>query len=142
MVELETISENRFYKLKAHWRERCDCGGVLWLHMKDASVNLICRHVGCFKEYEIARHCSYCNREHLFDDITCDSCEPVVINIATWKVSIDECEKAIKKVNRAFKNNLIDEKEWKSVLNINKDERERCLKNLEKVQKDLDLSTN
>lgn len=162
MVDLEVISENRFYKLVPLYQQRCTnqvediyekvdsehrlptkmCNGVLWLNMKDGSINLRCKHPDCRLEYEIPRVCSYCDKKHLFEDTTCDNCEPIVINIATWKVSIDECDKAIKKINRAYKQDLISEKEWKTVRKINEEEREKCLKNLAKVEKDLGLSTS
>ena len=153
MVELEELNEFRFYKLEPQFPKRCTadvsniyakvrdessyrkCGGLLCLHMKDMSVNMKCKHVGCGIEYEIPRICNSCGREHLFEDITCDTCEPKVIDIATLKVSIAEANKAIKKINRAFKQNLIDEKEWKAALQINQDEVIKCEKRLE----DLDL---
>jgi hypothetical protein len=152
MVELEQLNQYRFYTLEPKFPSRCDntvdniyskvhqaspptqtCGGLLNLHMTDGSVNMRCPHVGCFKQYEIPRICSACGKETTFEDITCDICEPRVINIATWNISIAEANKAIKKVNRAFKQNLIDEKEWKTVLHINQDEIQRCEKLLEKV---------
>jgi hypothetical protein len=152
MVELEQLTEHRFYTLEPQFPERCDnkvdniyyqvdstqplsktCGGLLWMNMVDMSVNMICKHVGCHTQYEITRVCSSCGRAHLFEDITCDTCEPIVINIATWKVSIDECRKAIKKINRAFKKNLILEAEWKSALKIQNDELVKCEKELDKL---------
>jgi hypothetical protein len=149
IVELEQLTEFRFYKLLPTFPTRCTniveniyerktggtktCHGLLTMHMVDNSVNLRCPHVGCFKEYEIPRVCSACGREHLFEDITCDTCEPIVINIATWKVSIAECNKAIKKINRAFKQNLIPETEWKSALKIQQDELVKCEKELDKL---------
>lgn len=151
MVELEALNEYRFYKLEPYFPNLCTniveniyakvdktvsttriCGGHLWLHMKVMSVNSICKV--CKAEYEIPRVCTSCNKEHLFEDITCDNCEQVVINITTLYVSIAEANKAIKKVNRAFKQNLIEEKEWRMVLVINQDEVERCQKLLEKEE--------
>jgi hypothetical protein len=131
MLELEDINEYRFYKLKPIWRERCECGGMLWLHMIDSSVNQICRHVGCFKQYEISRRCNVCNSTYDFLDVTCDKCEPTVINLATWKTTIEECLKAIKKVNRAFKIGKLTESEWKEAIRYNQEEKERCQKSLE-----------
>lgn len=155
MVELEDLTVNRFYKLIPTWPTRCinsvddiytknkrECNGLLWLHMKDASINLRCRHVGCGKQYEVFRFCNFCDKKHYFDDTTCDNCEPIVINITTWKVSVDEANKAIKKVNRAFKQGVIDEKEWRNVINIQKDEIAKCQQNLERIEKKLGLSTN
>ena len=98
--------------------------------MKDLSVNMLCKH--CRATYDIPRVCNHCHRAHLFEDITCDTCEQVVIDIATLNISIAEANKAIKKVNRAFKQNLIEEKEWRTVLAINQDEVKRCEKLLAK----------
>jgi hypothetical protein len=152
MVELEELNQYRFYKLEPKFPSRCvnvveniyarvdpdvyeaiDCNGLLRLHMVDGSVNMRCPRNGCNKQYEIPRVCTSCGRETTFEDITCDTCEPVVINITTWNTSIQECNKAIKKINRAFKQNLIDEKEWKSALKIQNDERDKCEKELEKL---------
>ena len=149
MVELEQLNEFRFYKLEPQFPERCHaeveniyskviktatptkiCGGLLVLQMKDLSVNMLCK--GCRATYDIPRVCNTCNREHLFEDITCDTCEQVVIDIATLRISIAEANKAIKKVNRAFKQDLIKEKEWRAVLELNKSEVERCEKLLAK----------
>ena len=149
MVELEILNEYRFYKLKAIFPQRCQnlvddiymkfdpriglkiCYGLLNLNMKEHSINMICPHVDCHTEYEITRKCSVCGLETLFEDTTCDNCEPRVIDIATWKVSIAEANKAIKKINRAFKKDLIDEQSWKSILQLNQDEVTRCEKLLE-----------
>jgi len=154
MVELEELNQYRFYKLEPKFPSRCDnnveniysklypedksppllpCNGLLNLHMVDGSVNMICPHVGCNKQYDISRVCSACGREHLFEDLTCDNCEPIVINITSWKVSIEECQKAIKKINRAFKQNLIPEAEWKNSIKIQQDELLRCEKELDKT---------
>lgn len=151
IVELEALNEFRFYKLEPHFPNLCTniveniyakvdktvsttrvCGGHLWLHMKAMSVNTICK--SCKTEYEIPRVCTSCHKEHLFEDIACDNCEQIVIDITTLHVSIAEANKAIKKVNRAFKQNLIEEKEWKTVLQINQDEVIRCEGLLEKEE--------
>ena len=160
MVELEILNEYRFYKLQAQFPQKCYktveniyskvdnilsvqkiCLGLLRLHMVDNSINMICPHVGCNTQYDIIRVCNVCGLETTFEDVTCDTCEPRVINIATWQVSIQEALKTIKKVNRAFKKDLIDEKEWKSVLQINTDEIKICEENLEK-EEILPQSTN
>ena len=160
MVELEDIAQFRFYKLECVFVKRCFrqveniytktrgdkveshqyCNGLLNLHMIDSSINLICPH--CRAQYDIIRICNKCGKHHMFEDMTCDNCEPIVINITTWKVSIEEANKTIKKVNRAFKKGVIDEAEWKNVLNIQKDEIKVCQENLEKVEKNLNLSIN
>ena len=70
----------------------------------------------------------------MFEDLTCDSCEPHVIDITTWNVSIEECNKALKKINRAFKKDLITEKEWKISLKIQTDERNKCERELKKSE--------
>jgi len=151
MIELEKLNEYRFYKLESKFPSRCYnivenayfkvghhdptrvCNGLLNLHMVDGSINMRCPHVDCNKEYEIPRICSACGRVTTFEDVTCDTCEPRVIDIATWYIAIAEANKAIKKVNRAFKQNLILEDEWKTVLHINQDEVIRCEKLLEQV---------
>lgn len=133
MVELEELHQYRFYHLYPVWKPKCECGGMLWLHMTNGSVNQKCKHVGCYKEYEIPRVCTECGTNHMFEDITCDNCEPKVINIATWKVSIDEGEKAIKKINRAFKNGKISESDWKAAIKLNEEEIQRCQKSLQEI---------
>ena len=60
----------------------------------------------------------------MFEDLTCDNCEKHVIDITTWNVSIEECNKALKKINRAFK----------KALKIQNDERNSCEKALEKSE--------
>lgn len=102
--------------------------------MKDGSVSLICRRDTCTNEYDIVRECTACGRAHMFEDLTCDNCEKHVIDITTWNVSIEECNKALKKINRAFKNDLISEVEWKAALKIQTDERNSCEKALEKSE--------
>lgn len=152
MVELEELNQNRFYKLEPKFPSRCtglvsdiyaeltgnhlqrSCNGLLVTHMIDGSINMRCPHVDCGKQYDIPRVCTACKKEYLFEDITCDNCEPVVINITTWKVSIEECEKAIKKINRLFKQDLIPESEWKNSIKIQEDEMNKCQRNLEKIE--------
>lgn len=152
MVELEELNQYRFYTLEPQFPSRCDnlveniymklfknttgcrpCGGLLNLHMTDGSINMRCPHVGCHKQYEIPRVCSSCGLATTFEDVTCDTCEPRVIDIATWNISIAECQKAIKKINRAFKQDIIKEDEWKSAIHINQSEIVRCEKLLEEI---------
>ena len=152
-MELESLNEYRFYKLEPKFPDRCSniveniyykvhpnsehptriCGGHLKLRMIESSIIMRCPNPGCFTEVEIPRVCNACGRETLFDDITCDTCEPVVINITTWNVSIEECHKAIKKINRAFKQNLIPEDEWKTAIKIQTEEIGKCEKSLAKL---------
>lgn len=150
MVELEQLNQYRFYTLKPTFPLRCDamveniyskvmtvskeivCNGMLKLHMIDDSIRMICSQNDCRQQYDIPRTCTNCDRQTVFEDITCDTCEPIVINITTWNVSIDECNKAIKKINRAFKQNIITEEEWRNSLKIQKDELLKCQKDLEK----------
>ena len=153
MVELEELNQYRFYTLEPLLENKCTnmvdniynrvdssqpklkpCNGMLWLHMKDGSVNLICKRLSCSKQQDIIRACTSCGREHMFEDLTCDNCEKHVIDITTWNVSIEECNKALKKINRAFKKDLISEAEWKSALKIQNDERNSCEKELEKSE--------
>jgi len=147
MVELEQLNEFRFYKLEVHAQDRCTnfveniydsehqrvCNGTLWLNMKAGSVNLRCKHNDCRAEYEMTRICNSCGKQHVFEDTTCDTCEPQVINITTWHVSIAEGHKAIKKINRAFKQDLIPEDEWRSAIKIQTDEIEKCEKSLDRI---------
>ncbi len=149
MVELEQLTEYRFYKLIPEYKNKCDniveniyhrvnpsnaekkfCYQLLKLHMIEDSINLICP--SCHKQYDIKRICNICETSTTFDDVTCDVCEPKVIDIATWRIGIEEAGKAIKKINRAFKNDLINEVDWKTALELNRDELIRCEKNLER----------
>ena len=153
MVELEDLNQYRFYTLEPILENKCNnmvpniynrvdssqpkqipCNSILWLHMKDGSVNLMCKRLSCSKQYDITRACTACGREHMFEDLTCDSCEPHVIDITTWNVSIEECNKALKKINRAFKKDLITESEWKISLKIQTDERNKCERELKKSE--------
>jgi hypothetical protein len=152
-MELEDLNQYRFYSLEPILENRCTntldniyhkvdkskpqtrkCNGILWLHMKEGTVNQICRAHNCNNEYDIIRACTSCGKQHMFEDITCDNCEPHVIDITTWNVSIEECNKAIKKINRAFKKDVIKEAEWKAGLKIQTDERTSCEKALEKSE--------
>ncbi len=149
MVELEQLNQYRFYTLEPKFLSKCTniveniyerktggtrtCNSLLNLNMIDGSVNMRCPQLDCQKQYDIPRVCTACGREHLFDDLTCDTCEPVVINITTWKVSVEECKKAIKKINRAFKQDIIKDAEWKISIRIQEEEMNRCLASLEKI---------
>lgn len=108
------------------------CNGHLHLNMIEGSINMRCPRVECLKQYDITRVCSVCGFETTFDDTICDICEPKVIDIATWSVSRLEGLKAIKKINRAFKNDLVKEEDWITVRQLNMDEVIRCEKNLER----------
>ncbi len=116
-----------------HPQMQKQCHGLLNLNMTEGSINMKCPHVECHTEYEITRVCNKCGLQTTFEDNTCDTCEPRVIDIATWSISIAEANKAIKKVNRAFKQDLINEAEWKSVLEVNRDEIVRCESLLEEI---------
>jgi len=135
MVELEELNDYRFYKLKPVWLKWCECGGLLWLHMKNGGgINQGCKHVGCGREYEVARECTYCGTKHDFDDVTCDNCEQTVIDYTTWKVAIDECGKAIKKINRQYKLGVLSEGDWISSTEINQREIKECQKSLRQLE--------
>lgn len=153
MVDLEDLNQYRFYSLEPIFENKCSnmvdniysrvdssqpkmipCNSMLWLHMKDGSVNLICKNNTCRNEYDIVRACTSCGRKHMFEDLTCDNCEKHVIDLTTWNVSIEECIKAVKKINRAFKKDIITEAEWKSALKIQTDEMKLCEKELKKSE--------
>ena len=111
------------------------CGGLLWLHMKNGGgINQWCKHVGCGKEYEVVRECTYCGEKHDFEDLTCDNCEKIVIDYTTWKVTIDECGKAIKKINRQYKLDLLKEEDWISSTKLNQKEIEECQKSIRQLE--------
>jgi len=135
VVELEDLNEYRFYKLRIDINQRCEsCGGHLWLYRDKGTIFKKCMHTDCLRVHDIIRRCTYCGTEHEFEDLTCDNCEGIVINITTMSVTIDECNKAIKKINRQFKNGLLTEKEWQTSLQINKEEKIRCSKELIKIR--------
>ena len=135
MVELEVLNEYRFYRLQPIWLKQCKCGGLLWLHMKNGGgINQWCKHVGCGKEYEVVRECTYCGEKHDFEDLTCDNCEKIVIDYTTWKVTIDECGKAIKKINRQYKLDLLKEEDWISSTKLNQKEIEECQKSIRQLE--------
>ena len=153
MVELEQLNQYRFYTLEPILENRCTnmvdnlyhkvdasqpeknlCNSTLWLHMKDGSVNLICRNSACTNEYDIVRACTACGKEHMFEDLTCEKWEPHVIDLTTWNVSIEECNKALKTINRAFKKDIISEVEWKTSLKIHNDEKNSCERALKKSE--------
>lgn len=149
-IELEDLNDYRFYKLKIDSSERCEgyvanvydtkdklprkCGGMLWLYRHNGTIYKRCRHPDCLKIHEIKKKCSHCGKEHDFEDITCDRCERFVINLTTYKVTIEECGKAIQKINRAFKNNRLSEQDWKIALKVNTEEMERCQENLQGIK--------
>ena len=138
MVELEQLVEHRFYRLKAVWENSCPkCNSLLKLHMIHNSINLIC--LSCRTQVEVPRVCTYCGKSHLYDDLTCDECEKIVINITVFVVTIDECEKAIKKINRQYKVGKLSEIQWETALALNKEERDRCQKELEKIKESIIL---
>ena len=65
-----------------------------------------------------------------FDQITCDNCEPEVIKIAEIHMRIINADKAIKKINRAYKSGKINEKDWKSGILMYREDKERCEKQI------------
>jgi DNA repair exonuclease SbcCD ATPase subunit len=149
-IELEDLNDYRFYKLEIDSSQRCDgyvanvydtkdklprkCNGMLWLYRHNGTIYKRCRHTDCLKVHEIKKKCSHCGTEHDFEDITCDKCESDVIHLASYKVNIDESEKAIKKINRAYKVGKISEEDWKSAIKLNKQEIENCQKGLQEIK--------
>ena len=130
MVELEILNDFRDYKLVLRYNTNCKCGSGLNLHMKDNSVNQICNDNWCRKQYSIPRQCTKCKSEYLFEDITCDRCEPEVIRQAELHMEIMNSEKALKKINRAYKAGKINEADWKAGMSLYKETKERCEKEL------------
>jgi hypothetical protein len=130
-IELEDLNDYRFYKLAILPQTKCDgCGGMLWLYRDKGTILRRCMHTDCLKVHEITRQCTYCGKKHDFEDTTCDKCENKVINLTTMKVTIEECDKAIKKINRQYKNGLLEEQDWKGALKLNQEEKAKCEKNL------------
>ena len=142
-IELEELNNYRFYHLNIIPENRCKkCNGLLWLFRDKGTLFRRCRHVDCLSVYDITRKCSYCHREYPFEDITCDKCEKVVVDITTQVVSIEEADKAVKKINSAYKKGVLTEKEWKASLHFNTEEKQKCVKTLEKIIKDKKLTLN
>ena len=139
-IELEDLNDFRFYKLKINWRRKCSkCNGMLHMFRHNGTITEYCSHTDCRTDHIIVRECTYCGKKHDFEDNTCDKCENKVINLTTLSVSIDECNKAIKKINRQYKNGLLLEVDWKTALNINQEEKERCQKSLEKLKSEIGI---
>jgi hypothetical protein len=138
-IELEDLNDFRFYKLKIQWRRKCTCGGLLKMFRHNSTITEHCFKTDCGKDYPITRICSYCDRKHDFEDGTCDKCENKVINLTTMSVTIEECSKAIKKINRQYKQGLLNESDWKSALHINQEEKDKCLKSLEKLKSEIGI---
>lgn len=126
MVELEILNDFRDYKLVLKYNNKCKCGGALNLHMINNSVNQICNDNWCRKQYKIKRQCTKCKSDYLFEDITCDRCEPEVIRQAELHMEIMNSEKALKKLNRAYKAGKINEADWKSGIKLYKETKEKC----------------
>lgn len=145
MVELEQLTEFRFYKLKPQWQKRCTtvfetnygstiCNGFLWMFRTQGSIKLRCNHVGCTTEYLVPKFCSNCDREYKFDDLTCDNCEPIVRQLAQYYITIEESGKSIKKINKHYKAGDMSEKDWKNALELNKTENESCSRRLKELK--------
>jgi hypothetical protein len=130
MVELEFVNEFRDYKLKLKYSKSCTCGSNLNLHMVNSSVNQMCADRYCAKQYEIKRYCSKCKSEYNFEDITCNNCEPEIVRIAELHMNIINSDKALKKINRAYKAGKINEADWKSGVLLYKETKERCERQL------------
>jgi|TARA_R110000744_G_scaffold65468_1_gene134325 hypothetical protein len=130
MVELEFVNEFRDYKLKLKYSKSCTCGSNLNLHMVNSSVNQMCADRYCGKQYEIKRYCSKCKSEYDFEDITCNNCEPEIVRIAELHMNIINSDKALKKINRAYKAGKINEADWKSGVLLYKETKERCERQL------------
>lgn len=130
MVELEILNDFRDYKLKVEYTSACECGSSLNLHMLDGSVNQICNNNWCRKQYEIKRKCTKCKKDYVFEDIVCDNCEKEVVRQAELHMTIMNSEKALKKLNRAYRAGKINEADWKSGVLLYKETKERCEKEL------------
>jgi hypothetical protein len=130
MVELEFLNEFRDYKLNIRYKNKCTCGSMLGLHMVNGSVNQICSNNYCRKQHDIIRICSKCHSVYEFDDINCDKCEVEVIRIAELNHNIINSDKALKKINRAYKAGKINEEDWKAGVLLYKETKERCERQL------------
>lgn len=130
MVELEDLIPYRFYELIPQWPKQCTCGNLLNLHMVNGSLNKICSSNWCQKQYEVPRKCTFCGIEYTFDQITCDTCEPEVIRIADLHMRVMNADKAIKKINRAYKSGKLNEEDWKSSILMYREDKERCERQL------------
>tara|TARA_R110002020_G_scaffold4115_4_gene18458 strand:- start:2260 stop:2652 length:393 start_codon:yes stop_codon:yes gene_type:complete len=130
MVELEFLNEFRDYKLHIKYKNNCTCGSTLNLHMTGGSVNQQCSNNFCRKEYNIIRLCSKCQSVYDFEDIICDKCETEVIRIAELNLNIINSDKALKKINRAYKAGKINEEDWKAGVLLYKETKERCERQL------------
>ena len=148
MVEIEDLTQFRFYKLKPQWQKKCIniiyedeigqkfCNGYLWMFRTNGSIKLRCNHVDCRSEYLIPRICSNCNAEYKFDSLTCDNCEPLVIQTAQYHLRIEESVKHVKKINKHYRAGDINEKDWKNALELNRIEEDSCIKRLEKLKEE------
>jgi hypothetical protein len=67
---------------------------------------------------------------YTFDDITCDVCEPGIIKIAELNMRIINADKAIKKINRAYKAGKMTEVDWKAGIKMYKEDKKSCEKQL------------
>jgi hypothetical protein len=66
----------------------------------------------------------------VFEDIVCDNCEKEVVRQAELHMTIMNSEKALKKLNRAYRAGKINEADWKSGVLLYKETKERCEKEL------------
>lgn len=142
MVEIEELTPFRFYKLKPFYKQRCTtefvtgrkCNGLLRLFRNKGMINLKCMHVDCLKEYDIYRDCSICNERYFFDKLTCDKCEPLVVNIAHYYITIEDADKSIKKINKHYKSGDMLQSDWEAAISLNKQEKISCENKLKELK--------
>ncbi len=147
MVEIEELTQFRFYKLIPVWKQRCIktfddkkghrfCNGLLWNLRVKGTLKLRCMHVDCFSVYDIPKFCSHCNREYKFEELTCVNCEPLVIETAQLYLTIDDAGKSIKKINKHYKAGKMNQEDWEAAISLNKNERDSCERKLEKLKEE------
>lgn len=140
MVEIEQLNPFRFYKLIPHWKQRCEreypnkCNGYLWMYRNKGNIKLRCNHVDCLQEYEIPRYCNNCEAIYTFDSTTCDNCEPLVIQAAQYYITVEESDKAIKKINKHYKANQMSQEDWEAAIQLNKQEKISCENKLKELK--------
>jgi len=131
VVELEQIAARRTYNMFPRFYDRCQCGRMLWLFRDKGTIFLRC-HEGHL--WNIERHCTNCNHITDFETILCAICEPLVNEITQYEVTIEDCRKGLKKLDRKHKIGEIKDWTYNMMIKDYNGEIEKCEKKLKKVK--------
>jgi len=130
MVELEELALRRDYRLIPKIYEHCKCSRMLWLHRTSESIFLRC---GAGHIWHIKKFCDKCNIEVGLETLLCPNCEPIIREITQYEVTIEHCQKGLKKLGRQLREGTIVRELYGQIEDDYNREVEVCQANLKKA---------